>query len=274
VKHTVIIQAEVAKKDVIDDIDNVRVIYFTARYNPKWRENISEIAKNVEGKSFVFCSIQVAKFIQSNVPELASGLIISNRHPEPQIGMNSIFDWNHYSTIIPSDLILNGHGVIHRFGDLDKPWVELPNDMFVKPISAWKPFTGFSCKKKDIRFEVNALTQTEHVAPHELVVVFPSQKIEAEYRYWIVDSTIVTSSSYGWDDEHQYHKPDGKMDKFVEKVIQYLDINGLTEYVIDIALVSENQYKVVELNAMSTSGWYGAMDEVKLIKSIAELVYV
>jgi hypothetical protein len=64
------------------------------------------------------------------------------------------------------------------------------------------------------------------------------------------------------------------MDKFVEKVIQYLDINGLTEYVIDIALVSENQYKVVELNAMSTSGWNGAMDEVKLIKSIAELVYV
>lgn len=273
-KHTVVIQQEIAKKDKIDGAVNSSIIFFSARRNEKWRDEINSIADSIEGTPIVFCSIQVAKYIQKHLPKLVSGLIISNRHPEPQIGMPSIFDWNQYSTIIPSEFVLNVNGRIYRFTDLDKPWTELPKNMFVKPISAWKPFTGFSCTRDQIKYEVNALSQTEDVFPHELVVVFPKQEIVSEYRYWIVDSKIATSSSYGWDDNHVSCKPDEDVNKFVERVIPYLDINGLTEYVIDIAILADGSHKVIELNAMSTSGWYGAMDEAKLINQIIEMVYV
>lgn len=273
-KHTVVIQQEVAKKDNIDGTVNSGTIFFSARENTKWRDEITSISDSIEGTPIVFCSIQVAKYIQKHIPKLSSGLIISNRHPEPQIGMTSIFDWNQYSTIIPSEFVLNTNGRIYRFADLDKPWTELPKNMFVKPISAWKPFTGFSCTREQIKMEVNALAQTENVLPHELVVAFPKQDIVSEYRYWIVDSNVTTSSSYSWDDNHVFHKPNEMADKFVKKVIPYLDINGLTEYVIDIAILADGSYKVVELNAMSTSGWYGAMDEAKLINQIIEMVYV
>lgn len=267
---TVFLQEEVVKKDYVTPIEGVKFVFFKARGVRNWREIVDGLVCEISGTPVVFCSIQVAKYIQKHVLKLSGGLIISNHSPEPQIGMATIFDWNQYSTHVPDDLLFNRFGQIYRFGDLDKPETDLPNEMFVRPVSGWKPFAGFSCPKEFIKSETNALNQLEHVPSHELVVVFPQKKIYNEWRYWIVDSQISTSSSYGWDNDHHFKKPSSKVDEFVETVIPYFDNIGVTDFVMDVA-EGEEGYRLLELNALSTSGWYDAMDEEKLIKDLTNI---
>ena len=269
-KFTIFLQEEVTKIDNIEPIEGVKYVFFKARGVKNWRDNIDDLVWEVSGTPIVFCSIQVAKYIQKFIPELASGLLISNQSPEPQIGMPSIFDWNQYSMSVPCDVLLNKNFSIHRFGDLEKPWTELPKEMFVRPIGAWKPFAGFSCPREFLKGETNALYQLEHVMPHELVAVFPKQDIVNEYRYWIVDSRISTSSSYGWEADHEFKTPPNACDQFVNTVIPYFDQIGLTDFVLDVGQV-EQEYKLLEINALSTSGWYDAMDSRQLILDIMKL---
>jgi len=167
-------------------------------------------------------------------------------------------------------MLLNKDFSIHRFGDLEKPWTELPKEIFVRPISAWKPFAGFSCPREFVKSETNALYQLEHVLPHEMVVVFPKQDIMNEYRYWIVDSKISTSSSYGWEEDHDFKIPPAETDDFVKNVIPYFDNIGVTDFVLDVA-ETDCSFKLLEINALSTSGWYGAMNARQLIIDIMKL---
>lgn len=267
---TIFLQEEVIKKDSIEPIEGVKFVFFKARGVRHWHEVVDDLVWEISGTPIVFCSIQIARYIQKRIEELSIGLIISNHSPEPQIGISSIFDWNQYSSFVPENLLFNNEGRIYKFGDLDKPETDLPNEMFVRPISGWKPFAGFSCPKEFIKSETNALNQLEHVHSHELVVVFPQKKIYNEYRYWIVDSKISTSSSYGWDNDHHFIKPNKEADVFVESVIPYFDNIGITDFVMDI-VEGEEGYKLLEINALSTSGWYDAMNEKKLIMDLKNI---
>jgi len=269
-KYTFFLQEEVVKMSDIPSIENSKNVIFKLRDIRNWREVIDDLVWDVSGTPVVFCSIQVAKYIQRHVPKLASGLIISNKSPEPQIGMSSIFDWNQYSTFIPIKHLLNpkGSGRMMTFAEAMDSGFDLPERVFVRPNTGWKPFTGFSCSRGDLWQELNALSQTEHVDPSEIVIVFDEKNIVQEYRYWIVDSKISTCSSYSWDTEDICKKPEKDIDNFVESVLQYPDNIGLTEYVIDVAILGDGSIKVVELNALSTSGWYGAIDCKKLMYDV------
>ena len=270
-KCTFFLQEEVVKRHTIEPIEGIKYIFFKARDVSNWRDVVDSLVLEVSGNPIVFCSIQVARYIQKNIPKIASGLIISNTSPEPQIGMSTIFDWNQYSTNIPSEILLNSNGVIHKFGDLDKDWVELPTEMFIRPVSGWKPFAGFSCSRENLKYEIKSLFQLEHVMPHELSVVFPKKTILNEYRYWIVDGQISTSSSYSWDENKAHTTTPCDADNFVvKKVLQYFDAIGMMDFVLDIAQTDEG-YKVIEINALSTSGWYGAMDSQKLLTDVFKL---
>jgi len=270
-KYKIILQKEITKQVVVPEVRGTTNLFFELRDTRNWRDIVSSLKDyKPELKPIMFCSIQVAKYVQKYIPELDVGLILTNNSPEPQIGMNSIFDWNVYTTYIPKDYMLNPKcgGTMMTFAEAMDYFRDLPKQVFIRPNSGWKSFTGFSCSRNDLRQELNALLQTEHVDPSEIVVLFKEQKIEQEYRYWIIDSQISTASSYSWNDEHKFHKPEKEVDKFVKDVVVYLDNIGKTDFVIDVAILEDGSIKVVELNAISTSGWYDAMDYEKLIYDV------
>lgn len=270
-KYKILLQKEVTKKDVVPEIRGTTNLFFELRDTSNWRDIVCSLKEyKPELKPILFCSIQVAKYIQRNVPELSGGLIISNISPEPQIGMNTIFDWNVYSTHIPPEHLLNpkGSGHMMTFVEAMDCSKDLTERVFIRPNSGWKPFTGFSCSAKELYQELNSRIQLEFVEPSEIVVLFSEKQIEQEYRYWIVDSQISTASSYSWNKEDVYSKPEKDIDKFVKNVVSYLDNIGLTDFVIDVAIMKDGSIKVIEINAISTSGWYSAMDCEKLIHDV------
>lgn len=271
-KCTFFLQEEVVKRYNIEPIEGAKCIFFNAIDNG-WREVVDDLVWEVSGNPVIFCSIQIARYIQKYLPKLASGLIISNMSPEPQIGMSSIFDWNQYSTYIPNNHLLNhkGSGRMMTFAEAMDCNFDFPERVFVRPNTGWKPFTGFSCSRENLWQELNALSQIEHVDPSEIVVAFSEKKIIQEYRYWIVDGQISTCSSYSWNAEDDYRKPEKDIDNYVKSVLQYPDNIGLTEYVIDVAAMEDGSMKVVELNALSTSGWYGAIDCRKLLHDVTNI---
>ena len=82
---------------------------------------------------------------------------------------------------------------------------------------------------------------------------------DTEYRVWIVDSKPATAACYGWTDE---------IDDFVpDSVMQTASIIGNSRFsdhcthnfVADFCLL-DGKPKLIELNAMATSGWYDGMD--------------
>lgn len=145
----------------------------------------------------------------------------------------------------------------------------LGDHIFLRPDSSLKPFTGFDCKLQDLPFEISAHSQTDHVAPGELVFLCKAQEMpEDEYRVWLIDGNIVSHSSYSWDkDRPHVPAPDEVLDSAAD-LAQIMEPT-MTAFTADFA-VMEDGVKIVELNGISTSGWYGATNPSCLIDNMRE----
>lgn len=268
------LQREVTNLDGLSDLPNVNWHYFELReygleskLHNDWQETLESL--NSE-KPIVFCSIQAAKYLQKHNPKIARGLIVSNEHPEPRIGMPSIFDYNQYSYIFPKEHLLNTDGVMTTLGELNKKYHK-SGEIFFRPNSGWKPFTGMGSNGDELKTDIETLYRLEGAKEHEIVWAFEHLGIDEEYRFWIVDSAIATASSYSWHFDHKHYQPPQEVYDFVSDMCKYTDRAGLTECVIDVTMGEDNVCKIIEINAMSTSGWYGAMRPLDLITEILKI---
>ena len=139
---------------------------------------------------------------------------------------------------------------------------------FIKPNSGFKTFTGDCVDYTEIGEYCRNLLKMG-VSENELCIISPAKDIESfEFRFWIIDGKIITNSVYSWSDLDMYDKiePDEEIISYVNKIVKDIKI---PEYTIDIC-ISEDKFKVIEINNIYTSGTYSC-DLEKLYIGLREL---
>jgi hypothetical protein len=184
-----------------------------------------------------------------------------------------------YSQFIPRNVLLNSDYLVLPYGEIVN-WLPrlieiFGESLFIRPDSPNKPFTGFSkTGVAELSFELGALAITECIDSSELCIIAPAKTIpEIEWRFWLIEEQIVTFAPYTWNLRNQdvitRSKPSSEM------------LNAATDLAVrlvehDNALVADfvetpEGPKLVELNAVSTSGWYKGMDYNALIEELVAL---
>ena len=146
---------------------------------------------------------------------------------------------------------------------------ELSDDIFfIKPNSGFKSFTGDCVEYSEIGSFCRKLL-AQGISKNELVIISSAKDIESfEYRFWIIDGKIITSSVYSWDDLSIYGELDisEQLTRYVERIIKDISMSA---YTIDICEDS-TYFKVVEINNIYTSGTYNC-DLKKLYNGLRNL---
>ena len=130
----------------------------------------------------------------------------------------------------------------------------ISNTAFIKPNSGFKTFTGDCVDYTEIGEHCRSLLQMG-VNKNELCIISPSKGIETfEFRFWIINREIITSSVYSWANLDNFDKiePDEEMIEYINNIIKNINIPA---YTIDICILEDN-FKVVEINNIYTSGIY------------------
>lgn len=262
-----IIQLELSKGIELK-IENKHTTFFSS--DSDWKSLLIDLnARLVDKQPILFASIEITKYVRKHLSNLASGIIM------PVDGFDeSILFWNRYSTVLPRSWLLNHDCIILPFGSLKHHVTKIEriygNRIFIKPLSAWKTFTGFDCIAHNINQETSSLRQAENVLDGELTIVTDYKPIsETEYRFWCIDGKVISSSAYSWNGVPESQDIPLDISRLVEDAADFISIyeNAL---VID-ACYHSGVPKIIELNAISTSGWYEGVDINKLLSEITKL---
>lgn len=148
------------------------------------------------------------------------------------------------------------------------PWAEVVRrdcrGFFVKPLSGMKEFTG------QVIEDFRDITDVSggFVNPETLCVVSTPKKIDAEFRYVIVEGKVITGSEYRWDNILDVRRDTLPEADTLAKTIAELEWQADKVYVCDIAMHGGKPY-VIELNAFSSSGFY-ACDTYKIVEAVSK----
>lgn len=125
--------------------------------------------------------------------------------------------------------------------------------LFIRPIEDTKSFNGGVYTKENFNYKGE-------------VVVANLKNISQEYRFFIIDNKISTSSMYKMNGKYETSYPvEDSAIHFVENMISKFPEQC---FVIDIAKI-DNDYKIVELNGLNSAGFYN-IDLYKLVFDIED----
>jgi len=152
------------------------------------------------------------------------------------------------------DNLLNDIAIVGELGTLDPIW----DDFFIRPCKDTKAFTGLIMRKGDFsqwrEDQLSSGRDPEWLSAKTEVVASPYREILAEYRFFIVDGKIVTSSIYKLGTHvcyDEYVNPG--VTEFAQAMVDlWQPARG---FVIDIAETHEGP-KVIEVNNLNSSGFY------------------
>ena len=146
-------------------------------------------------------------------------------------------------------------------------------DLFIRPDSGLKPFTGMLLEFDDIENNTyNWALLKSTVDPNELIIIAPPKKIIEETRFIILNNEILTFSMYEKDEK--IHMSNNEVSKecieYVKHVLTYIN-NWQPDnvWVIDIAKDNDDRYGVLEINSFTCSDLYDC-DMESIVKSISE----
>lgn len=217
-------------------------------------------------RHLVFCSLPNATRIRRAQSRLSRGLLFP-RH---------FLDHTVYTSLIDPETCLNPVGIY-------LPWVALPrlrpqietlfgNAIFIRPASPMKPFPGFSVALHDLEEEHRLRQATDRVADDELCFIAPAWDLpDLEYRVWIVDAMPITAAAYSWTGTPDSREPvPGAVLEAAARLARRLELREQI-YTADFILLEEKP-RLVELNAMSTSGWYPGLDLAALFRALDRIM--
>lgn len=170
------------------------------------------------------------------------------------------------------DHLLNSTAVISSLRDAVPP----SEYFFARPVEDTKAFAGTIFSRGDF-LDWQKLFLTEGNAfvtmnADDLILLAPLQNIYAEYRLYVIGGEIVTGSRYKLGDRVFYTTDlDPQMLAYArERIAEYCPRRALC---LDVAQVEgvdgRTTYKVIETNAISSSGFY-ACDMGKFVAAINE----
>jgi hypothetical protein len=167
--------------------------------------------------------------------------------------------------------LLNHDAVVGPLGTIMPPG----DGFFIRPVEDTKSFAGqmmnadeFYDWRKNI---INGDFAFATLGPDDLVMMAPYKEIYAEYRLYVIGGEIVTGSRYKLGNRVFYTSDlDPKMlDYARERINEYCPRQAIC---LDIAQVQGDKltYKVIETNAISSSGFY-ACDMGRFMSAINEM---
>lgn len=184
---------------------------------------------------------------------------------------------NVYMTNVPHDWFLNSDYIMLTWGDLKARWKSIYEllgayEIFIRPMSGDKSFTGQAIFYSDFITEANSTQQLTSVTNETIVMIARSKKqeIKGEFRFVVGAGEIIAGSEYRWDGNldirRDYPQECFDMADKVARLPWQLD----TVYTCDVALMADGTSKIVELNGFASAGWY-ACDPKQIIKKVTEI---
>jgi hypothetical protein len=155
--------------------------------------------------------------------------------------------------------LLNESQSYMTVGELRKNWIEEP--IFIKSADP-KVLTGMvleydSRTSPTISDREWWLIEYDHLKDEDRLVISPVQKIVQEWRFFIVNGKVVTGSQYKHDGVLRIREsiPDAVWRQAHRMAQEWLPSQNI---VMDIALMWNGEYKVVEFNCLNSSGFYAS----------------
>lgn len=168
--------------------------------------------------------------------------------------------YSRYQHLIPNEKKLN-NGVALTFSEIaSRRWEELcayagEGALFLRPDQAMKVCEAV-CLSSDHERQQWVSFCRKHSGLSEESFIWLSRKqcIGTEWRCLVSGGRVVSSSTYGFEKEPINDDNNRELVHFANAITKDLDV-GDPAYMLDVAMVG-GEFKVVELNCLSTSGVY------------------
>lgn len=134
--------------------------------------------------------------------------------------------------------------------------------MFIRSDSGKKVWSGQILKDIGLLNFIKSTIQDD-----EMMFLAKPRECKNEVRFWIKDEKIISYSPYSGTDRNGFINENiyiEKYEKYVKEIIKEWEPDS--KYVIDVC-ESNNEFKVVEYNCFSSSGFYSA-DIGKIVDSV------
>jgi len=215
---------------------------------------------------------KVVPFIGELQPDISpEGEVIcigsySLRHVAKTKGWDpGVFDLFKYDFLVQKQWwkneLLNHDSVVCRFKDAD-PKVE---EFFIRPIADSKYFAGTVMDHHELCYRQQCVVDLGEddgtgLRGETLVMYSEPKSILSEYRMWIVDGKVVTSSLYKRGGRVVYQECiDKRAINYAEKMAAIWQ--PVQAFVMDVAHVDYSTYKcykIIEINTLNSCGLYAA----------------
>ena len=174
------------------------------------------------------------------------------------------FHVSRYSTYFDPKYLLNGDYIMLPYALLKSRWGEIfnmfgnPEQLFVRPDSGKKLFTGKAIGYHEGQKELSALEQLTSVTDRTIVCVSKAKTITKEFRYIVVEGQVVAHSQYMENGQAKFTTDDDPVCRALAEEVASGDYQLDVAYVCDVARVDDEEADayVVEFNSVGTSDWY------------------
>jgi hypothetical protein len=180
----------------------------------------------------------------------------TSRHPKWKHGLffdHARFEPANYTQVL-GDLMLNHDAVLLTCEELAESELDPSDKFFLRPNDDSKAFTGQVMTFREYRQWYGQRGDTDYVelAPDMRVLYSSLKTIKAEYRTFVLDKKVITSSQY-LPQARQFTPPE--VVEFAEHVAErYTPADA---FVCDVAWTADG-LKVIEFNCINGSGFYNA----------------
>jgi hypothetical protein len=183
-------------------------------------KNIENLCKSINdsGASYVlFEKNQNYDVIQDKIYVLYGSVQFvkkfSSKNPKPFPG--HFYDAKNFETSTYltywQEKCLNDDAIFISYGEFKRRkdffYSIFKDDVFIRPNSCDKIFTGLSIDKNDWKIETNSLDKLTSVLPETIIAVSSKKKILNEWRFIVSQRKIITSSYYSWNDDEKICVP-------------------------------------------------------------------
>ena len=167
-------------------------------------------------------------------------------------------------------VLLSDDYYILPYGEFCHRWRKNGDDVFIKPESGMKEFTGQVLSKQR---DLEDLSPWGVIDDHTLCVVASPKDIKAEFRYIIVEGKVITGSEYRWDNVLDVRRDTHPICDLLAAKVAAMEWQADKAYVCDVALMEDAGARphaaVIELNAFSSSGLY-ACNTYDIVKAVSQ----
>jgi hypothetical protein len=252
-----LLEPEVYKEDeqpLIDALKALNVPYVAAKFGTPYEKYIEDF----EGNGIFHGSLQFGKRIK--------------KHEKKNIAVYCDLPKYECTYYYPrfGEFLLNNNYIMLPIGDLERRFNWIMNNLgtsgevFIRPNSGYKTFTGDLVGKNDVK----GFVRYSRTDPQDLILVSSWKALCREWRLVVVNNKVVTGGQYKEDGEI-VRKSDVPEDvlKYGQYVLERVKYNPDPAWTLDVCETADRNMWVLETNSFSCAGLY-ACDYEAVVREV------